>query len=229
MDEEEDAVGKRMSEEEYDQTVIEWVEEELAEMEREKMEEKKAEAEGGLPIMGIAVHICDRGFRGLLGAVLDQIHARCHGDLGRIRSRVMRIEEMRPEEMPSHALAYFGRPDRPLAAAAEPYIRVSRALIDGPRAALVGVLAHELGHAVSTPEDVEVRSGLGREWGSELAADHHAARWGFGRLIASRRSGRCAAHHGPMPGEKVVVAFGEYRVTWRITEDRVPVCEGLVR
>ncbi len=101
-------------------------------------------------------------------------------------------------------------------------IRVSRRAIEGPRDALVAVLVHELGHAASTPDDIEVRSGLGREWGSELAADHHAAKWGFGRLMTSMRTQRDVGHHGPAPGEEVVVA-------WRVTRDRIPVYDGLVR
>ena len=108
-------------------------------------------------------------------------------------------------------------------------IKRSRRTGEGPRAALVETCGHELGHAVSTSADIEVRSKLGPEWGDELAADHNAAKWGFGRLLLSQRSGRCAAHHGPVPGEKVVLTFGEHRVAWRVTDDRVPVCEGLVR
>ena len=247
-------MGEWMSEETSGQTTTEWVEPEMAAMEQaemvwkemewenlereemrreaveqEEIERKKVAAEGGLLILGIPVFVNDRGFRCLLRAVLDQIGTRCPADLERIRGHVRRIETMRPDEMPSYVRAYYDRPDRPGGADVEPYISVSRPLVEGPRATLVGVLAHEFGHAASTPEDVEARSGLGGEWGSELAADHHAAKWGFGRLLASLRSSRCAAHHGPVPGEEVVVAFGQYRVAWRVTDDRVPVCEGLVR
>jgi len=102
-------------------------------------------------------------------------------------------------------------------------------MIEGPRAGLVGILVHEFGHAVSTQDDIMVRSRLGEEWGDELAADHYAAKWGFGRLIGSLRSDRCAAHHGPGPGEKVVVGFGKHRIAWHVTDDRVPICDGLVR
>ncbi len=113
--------------------------------------------------------------------------------------------------------------------------RLSPAPNGAPR--FVGWEAHVLGRggvsahsrAVSTSDDIEVGTRLGPEWGAELVADHYAAKWGFGRLIASRRSGRCVEHHGPVPGEDVVVAFGEHHAALRITRDRVPVCEGLVR
>ena len=228
----------------WDQTAIEWVEPELAAMEQaemvwEEMERKKVEAEGGLLILGIPVYVDDRRFRRLVHAVLDHIATRCPADLERIRCRVSCIETIRPGERPSNVAASYGglahgTPVCLVGHAGEPDdmawpIKVSRRMIEGPRAALVETLVHELGHAVSTSTDVEVRSRLGGEWGDELAADHHAARWGFGRLIASQRSGRCAAHHGPAPGEEVVVGFGGRRVAWRVTRERVPVCEGVVR
>jgi hypothetical protein len=106
---------------------------------------------------------------------------------------------------------------------------MSQRTIEGPREKLVEVLVHELGHAASTPEDVRVRSGLGGEWGSKLAADHHAAKWGFGPLMASMRPQRDVEHHGHAPGERVVVRFREHRMEWRVTDNRVLVREGQVQ
>ena len=104
-------------------------------------------------------------------------------------------------------------------------IRVAPRLVEAPRDKLVEAIAHELGHAVATPEEIEVRSDLGRGWGQELAADHRAARWGFGPLIERMRPDRSAVHHGPVPGERVEVRFGGHTVCWRITADLVPVRE----
>ena len=225
--------------EEMERKKVEREEMRREEIEQEEMERKKVEAEGGVLILGIPVYIDDERFRGLLRAALDQIRTRCPADLERIRRRVSRIEPMRPGERPPYVSASYGglahgTPVCLVGHAGEPEdmarpIKMSRRTVEGPRAALVETLVHELGHAVSTSADIEVRSKLGREWGSELAADHHAVRWGFGRLIASQRSDRCVAHHGPVPGEEVVVGFGEHRVAWRVTDDRVPVYEGLVR
>ncbi len=196
-------------------------------------------ADGPWLIHGVEVRVADRRFRSLLRAVLGHIGDRCPEDLDRIRRRVSRIERIPPGERPSRTLAYYGRsgdgaPDRLSGADGEPEteawpIRVSRPVIEGPREKLVEVLGHELAHAASTPDDVKVRSGLGREWGSELAADHHAAKWGFGRLMASIRPQRDAAHHGPVPGDRVDVRFREHRMEWRVTDNRVLVREGPVQ
>ncbi len=188
------------------------------------------------PIHGIEIDVWDRRFRGLLRAVLDHLADRFPEDLARIRCRVSHIAyfgsaEARPGISASYgdkvqgAPEHLAGPDGILRPAAWP-IRVSRSLIEGGRKFLVAVIVHELGHAASTPDDVEVRSGLGSEWGAELAADYHAARWGFGRLITSMRPKRSVAHHGPVPGEKVIVRFGENRVDWLVRDDRVLKCEG---
>ena len=225
--------------EEMERKKVEREEMRREEVEQEEMERKKVEAEGGVLILGIPVYVDDGRFRGLLRAALDQIRTRCPADLKRIRGRVSCIETIRPGERPPYVDASYGglahaTPVCVVGHAGEREdmawpIKVSRPLVEGPRAALVAVLVHELGHAVSTPDDKSVRSRLGEEWGDELAADHHAAKWGFGRVISSLRSGRCVAHHGPVPGEEVVVGFGGHRVAWRVTSDRVPVCDGLVR
>lgn len=78
--------------------------------------------------------------------------------------------------MPFSTLAYYGEsgegtPERLNSAGGEPEtgawpIRPTGSVSDGPREKLVEVLVHEFGHAASTPDDVEVRSGLGREWAS---------------------------------------------------------------
>jgi len=186
-------------------------------------------------VHGIPVHVGDLRFRGFLGAVLDRIGDRRPEDLDRIRRRVSRIEPMRPGEMPPNVAASYGDPahgaperisgpDGGSKVAAWP-IRVAPRLIEAPRDKLVEGIVHEFGHAVATPDDIEIRSDLGRGWGQELAADHCAARWGFGRLVQRMRPDRSAAHHGPVPGERVEVRFGGHAVCWLVTADRVPVRE----
>jgi hypothetical protein len=193
-------------------------------------------ARGPWLVRGVEVRVGDRRFRGYLGAVLDRIASRWPEDLDRIRHRVSRIDLMQPREKPSNVAASYGDPvlgapeymassDGGSEVAAWP-IRVAPRLIEAPRDALVEGLVHELGHAAATPEDIEIRCDLGRGWGQELAADHCAARWGFGPLIERMRPDRSAAHHGPVPGERVEVRFGGHAVCWRVTADRVPVREG---
>ena len=187
-------------------------------------------------VRGVEVRVGDRRFRGFLGAVLDRIGDRHPEDLDRIRRRVSRIDLIQPGQKPPNVAASYGDPvhgapehilgpDGGFVVAAWP-ITVSLRLIEAPRDNLVEGIVHEFGHAVATPDDIEVRSDLGRGWGQELAADHCAARWGFGPLIERMRPDRSAAHHGPVPGERVEVRFGRHVVCWRVTADRVPVREG---
>jgi len=190
---------------------------------------------GPWQVCGVAVHVGDERFRGYLGAVLDRIGDRRPEDLDRIRRRVSRVEPMPPGEKPPNVAASYGDPahgapeyipgpDGGSVVAAWP-IKVAPRLIEAPRDKMVEGIVHELGHAVATPEEIEIRSDLGRAWGQEFAADHRAARWGFGRLIERMRPDRSAAHHGPVPGERVEVRFGGHTVCWRVTADRVPVRE----
>jgi len=214
---------------------IDWALDLLAEDEAAESGPGSDPGRGPWEVCGVAVHVGDGRFRGFLGAVLDRIGDRRPEDLDRIRRRVSRIDLMQPGEKPSNVAASYGDPvlgapehipgqDGGFVVAAWP-IRVAPRLVDSPRDKLVEGLVHEFGHAVATQEEIEVRSDLGRGWGQELAADHHAARWGFGVLIERMRPDRAAAHHGPIPGERVEVRFGGHAVCWRVTADRVPVRE----
>ncbi len=194
---------------------------------------------GPLPIHGIEVTVGDRQFRGHLRAVLDRIGHRYPNDLDRIRSRVSRIAYFGSAETCPGIAACYGDdihgapehipgPDGIPSPAAWP-IRVSRSLVEEPRDLVVAVIVHELGHAACTPDDIEVRSVLGAEWGHELAADHFATKWGFRMLIDSMRPNRSVAHHGPLPGEQVLVRFGPHELAWHVTGDRVLVREDSVQ
>ena len=154
----------------------------LAEDEDGPAEKKQGEAggdgggsQGPWQVCGVAVHVGDRRFRGYLGAVLDRIGDRHPEDLDRIRRRVSRIDLIQPGQKPPNVAASYGDPvhgapehilgpDGGLVVAAWP-ISVAPRLIEAPRDALVEGLVHELGHAVATQEEIEVRSDLGRGWG----------------------------------------------------------------
>jgi hypothetical protein len=92
-----------------------------------------------------------------------------------------------------------------------------------------GTLAHELGHAFSSLEDLSDRKSPIEEWASEAAADMHAVRWGlltnedirqrYNRNV-SKGSGTNTAwgHHGPPPGGCLFEAYG---IRYRLNEDFV--------
>ena len=216
---------------------IDWALDLLSEAEDEEAESRPGSDPARAPwlVHGIPVHVGDRRFRGFLGAVLDRIGDRRPEDLDRIRRRVSRVDLMQPGEKPPNVAASYGDPargapefipgpDGESVVAAWP-IMVAPRLVEAPRDRMVEGIVHEFGHAVATPDDIEIRSDLGRGWGQELAADHCAARWGFGPLIERMRPDRSVAHHGPIPGERVEVRFGGHAVCWRVSADRVPVRE----
>ena len=67
---------------------------------------------------------------------------------------------------------------------------------------LVGVIAHELGHAATRQEDRSRRGDVFKdEWREEFAADWYAYKWGFGREVAMTRKSRDWPHHGVAPGK----------------------------
>jgi len=83
---------------------------------------------------------------------------------------------------------------------------------DLPPLKLVAIMAHELGHACTVPEDREARGlGLEDEWASELTADWYAVkRWRFDAEIKPLRDWLDPQHHGSWPGEKLSTGQGEF-------------------
>jgi hypothetical protein len=82
---------------------------------------------------------------------------------------------------------------------------------NAPEHELVAKLAHELGHACTTQDDLDARQSPEDEWASEWAADWYAVkRWGFGAEIESIRDNRDRLHHGPSPGKPFSTETGDY-------------------
>ena len=78
-----------------------------------------------------------------------------------------------------------------------------------------GTVAHELGHAAATEDDLARRHAPDDEWASELAADYYAYKWGFGRDVASHRHTRRFAHHCAGPGQLISLGDQWFRVSRR--------------
>ena len=94
-----------------------------------------------------------------------------------------------------------------------------------------GEVAHEMGHAFASCEDLITRDAPMGEWASQAVADMHAVRWGLLTLeeIRQRHARNVAAlepgevnlqtaymHHGPPPGGDWI-ELGDQR--WRLRED----------
>jgi hypothetical protein len=92
------------------------------------------------------------------------------------------------------------------------------------------VVAHELGHAFASLEDLMGRDAPTDEWASEAVADMHAVRWGLLTLddIRQRHADNIAGpvavelttvtawvHHGPVPGGGWIEIYGD---RWRLSE-----------
>ncbi len=162
-------------------------------------------------IEGIACRVANLAVRDAIKAVIDRIRIASPADLELIRSTVRSIEPLTPaeildgtrgewkEEQPrGDDLSTWGWGfDTP------PPGRLFLADEDAPD--LLGIVAHELGHAVTLADELRDRSGLGDEWASELTADWHAWRWGFGAEIDALRASRDRVHHGFAPGSIVTV------------------------
>lgn len=86
---------------------------------------------------------------------------------------------------------------------------------------LLCVLAHELGHAATRSEDLELRGDLPDELRSEATADWYAYKWGFGPDIERWEKSRDWRHHGPRPGETYTETLGAKDYNYTLDEDFV--------
>ena len=84
---------------------------------------------------------------------------------------------------------------------------------------LVAIVAHELGHAATTGDDLDERSALSAEWASECCADFYAHRWGFGPELRAARADASADHHGPGPNMEFTFETDGVVDRYRVTAD----------
>ena len=104
-------------------------------------------------------------------------------------------------------------------------VHVSRDLARQDDLFILGVLAHELGHAATRYEDYEARS-VDAERSRELCADYYAdVRWGFHSPIRRVQQFYSHAHHCVSPGETVILGDKWRRVTkdYRLVPAAAPV------
>jgi len=95
------------------------------------------------------------------------------------------------------------------------WIGISLRLTELPPNVLVAEVAHEFGHAVTRPRDVERREALlgDAEWATEMSADMYAFRWGFEQEIPAAQPFRDVGHHGALPGDVISWEGGpSYRI-----------------
>jgi hypothetical protein len=169
-------------------------------------------ADHGLPILGIPCFLESAEAREAVRVVLEQIRERCPEDFSTLKSVVQKIVPLPPEETASdgtlgHWVRYSptGEPilvGLPFDEPGPGELRIAEV-----QEHLVANIAHELGHACTTSEDVEKRGEMPEdEWASELTADWYAdKKWGFGAQIEEARPTRPLNHHGPAPGDKFTI------------------------
>ncbi len=128
--------------------------------------------------------------------------------------------------------AWWGRLDRLFGGAEHGRVYGTMELPDDERLTAADV-AHEMGHAFTSDDDLAERNAPHDEWASEAAADMHAVRWGLLTCESIRRrhadnvaavagqSPTCGSawqHHGPPPGGDWFETDG---ARWRLREDFV--------
>lgn len=174
----------------------------------------------------IACEICSEPVQRALAEVSAAIQARRPRDWRRLCHRVQRISWL-PEDDGSTLGEWFldreyvaqlrvERKQKPGFGAddesdereeflARGWIGLSPRVTQLPPNVLRAVVAHEFGHAVTRPGDIEAREvAFGdAEWATEACADMYAFRWGFEEDIRAAPAFRDVGHHGALPGEVV--------------------------
>jgi hypothetical protein len=181
------------------------------------------------PIRGIPCRLQTTDARRTLGDVLDRIRSAQPEDYERLLGVVSEVAPLSVEETADGTLGEW-KADKETddqatwcyAKGETPGIIYVKEQLS--RRKLVAIMAHELGHACTTDEDIEERgSWLEDEWASELTADWYAdKRWGFGAELKSIRKRRDRMHHGAGPGESFSTEHGEFRIDEDYVCHRLP-------
>lgn len=149
-------------------------------------------------IYGIRCTITDSLLRDALYVVLGTVREQHPDDFARLRRRVKRLAVL-PRSVKNARGRWRAR---------RGVILLSPIAED-----LLAVVAHELGHACTTAEDMAKRKVAGRDWAIELSADSYVLKWGLGQSLDQIRPYRNAQHHGPAPGATVRLNGCQYRLT----------------
>lgn len=92
----------------------------------------------------------------------------------------------------------------------------------------IGTVAHELGHAFTSDDEIKSRCAPTYDWANEVAADMHAMRWGLltckdiqRRNINNTGSRRSKFHYDLPPGAECVIYGQPYRMTKDFIFERI--------
>ena len=185
-------------------------------------------------VLGIQCDIRSRSVRGAIETVLAAIQ-RNRRDWARIRRRVRRFAYLNPSEEDDSTLGKWQVDEREASRlgpqSGKPYtwgrqegsysapgdIFISRLARHLNQDLLVGLVAHECGHAATREAEFTKRNIGDQEWASELCADYHAFRWGFENQIRQLARSRRIGHHCVLPGETIVVGgTGGECLSWKV-------------
>jgi hypothetical protein len=171
-------------------------------------------------ILGVPCELSSSTARRALFHVLRTIRTKSPKDWKQIRLIVTKVASLNPEQKADGTMGWWRRLE-PVTSMPETwdfgdlgtpgvlYVDDTLDFVD-----LVPNIAHELGHACTTDDDLAETGGPDDpEWTSELTADRYAYRWGFGPAIGRRRKHRDSGHHGFAPGTE----FTYGSVNWQVT------------
>ncbi len=171
-------------------------------------------------IHGIPCHLQTAAARRTLGEVLDRIQSAQPQDYAQLRRFVRKVVPLAPEETEDGTMGQWKEEKPPEydetnwneydASGGTPGILYVKEDLSRPE--LVAIMAHELGHACTTPDDLKARGSILEDlWTSELTALWYAVeRWGFRREMNIIRPKLNRLHHGPWPGDEFDTGQGKF-------------------
>ncbi len=167
----------------------------------------------------------------LIDHVLDRIRGVNEIDYKRILFRVSGFHPLDPNIQPEGTeglvvRARYCRPGTPDQLFSEDFDSSGRIDLLGSHVHLLAILSHELGHACTRCEDVDLRDRppFDRDWAREACADYYAFRWGFRCEIEAYQRERDPAHHTPLPGEwRKMPTSGGSLFEFTVTDDFRPI------